>query len=128
MPRLPAPRLPAPPLPALTIALLLAALPAQAEGLFAAIAFSPATGMSGGAWNHATETLAETEAYGQCGAEDCDTVLVFQQCGAIAVGDGFGMGYGSDLSTATANDLALQNCDSYTTNCAITMSFCNEGY
>ena len=112
----------------ITAGLMFASLPAHAEGVFAAIAFSPSTGMSGGAWNHATETLAETEAYGQCGVEDCDTVVVFQQCGAIAVGDGYGMGFAADLSSATAQDVALQNCDGYTTNCAITLSFCNEGY
>ena len=70
---------------ALTLFFLLPG-PALAEGLFAAIAFSPATGMSGTAWNFQTQALAETEAYNTCGSKDCDTVVVFQQCGAIAFG------------------------------------------
>jgi hypothetical protein len=99
-----------------------------AEGLYAAIAFSPATGQSGTSWNYETSMLAETEAYLQCGAEDCDTVVVFQQCGAIAVGRELYYGYGYDLSSATAIETALQQCDALTTNCEITAAFCNDGY
>ena len=114
----------------LPLALVIAtALPGIASAeLYAAIAFSPSTGMSGTAWNFDTQTLAETEAYYQCGQEDCDTVTVFTQCGAIAVGDGYGYGFGYDLSLATATDTALANCDGYTTSCEITAAFCNEGY
>jgi len=115
-------------LSALTLGLMLVSLPAQAEGVFAAIAFSPSTGMSGGAWNHETADLAETEAFGECGVDDCATVVVFQQCGSIAVGDGYGMGFAADLSAATAQEVALQNCTGYTSNCVVTMSVCNEGF
>lgn len=101
---------------------------ASAEGLYAAIAFSPSTGLSGSAWNFDTDALAETEAYGQCGVDDCYTAVVFQQCGAIAVGDGYGMGFAADLSSATAQDTALASCSEFTTNCQVTASFCNEGY
>lgn len=101
---------------------------AQASDLFAAIAFSPTSGQAGSAWNFETALLAETEAYLQCGSEDCYTAVIFNQCGAIAVGDGYGMGYGQDLSSATAIDLALSSCSEYTTNCQITAAFCNEGY
>jgi hypothetical protein len=101
---------------------------AQAEGLFAAIAFSPGTGMSGTAWNYDTSGLAEAEAGAQCGQGDCATVLVFQHCGAIAVGDGFGYGYGADLSQSSAIDIAMQNCAGFTTGCEVTAAFCNEGY
>jgi hypothetical protein len=107
---------------------LMLATPMLAEGLYAAIAFSQSSGQTGSAWNYETEMLAETEAYWQCGSEDCDTVVIFQQCGAIAVGDGYGMGFAADLSSAVAQDQALANCESQTTNCEITASFCNEGY
>ena len=102
--------------------------PAMAEGLFGAIAFSPSTGQAGSAWNNDTGTLAETEAYLQCGSEDCYTAVIFQQCAAIAVGDGNGMGFAADLSSAVAADTALANCAEYTSNCEIIASFCNEGY
>ena len=116
--------------PTILAGALAAVLPGAvlAEGLFAAIAFSPSTGMSGTAWNFETAGLAETEAYHQCGYEDCGTVVVFQHCGAIAVGRELYYGYGYALSSATAIDIALQNCEARTINCEITAAFCNEGY
>lgn len=111
------------------LALFIALLPGTAlADLYAAIAYSTTTGKAGTAWNYDSQSLAETEAYSQCGVEDCDTVLWFTQCGAIAVGDGFGYGTGYDLSLATATDTALQNCDGFAANCQITAAFCNEGY
>ncbi len=118
-------------LPALSVACAIAMLtPGSllAEGLYAAIAFSPSTGLSGTSWNFETSMLAETEAYLQCGAEDCDTLVVFQQCGALAVGRELYYGYGYDLSSATAIETALQQCDALTTGCEITAAFCNDGY
>ena len=110
------------------IALLAAPLAATgtaglAEGLYAAIAFSPSTGLSGSAWNFESDGDAQAEAATQCGVDDCYTAVVFQQCGAIAVGDGYGMGFASDLSSATAQDTALASCSEYTTNCQVTASF-----
>lgn len=84
--------------------------------------------MAGTAWNFETGMLAETEAYNNCGAEDCDTLVVFSQCGALAVGDGYAYGYGYDLSLSVATDTALANCNGYTGNCEVTAAFCNEGY
>lgn len=103
------------------------AAPAMAETLFGAIAFSPSTGKVGGGWNFAGETDAASEAVVQCGAEDCDTVVVFPSCAAVAVGDGYGMGFSADESVEKSEETALANCDGFTTNCLVTMSFCNEG-
>ena len=105
----------------------LAAGPAAAQDLFAAIAYSPSTGKAGASWNYATGTEAEGEAVGQCGVDDCGPVMVFGQCGAIAVGDGYGMGYAADPSAAVADAMALENCNGFTSNCAVTMSLCNDG-
>lgn len=109
------------------LALTAGSAPAMAEGLYGAIAFSPATGKVGGGWNFAAKTEAATEAVSQCGADDCDTVVVFPACGAVAVGDGYGMGFSADKSVAKAEETALSNCTGYTANCLVTMSFCNEG-
>jgi hypothetical protein len=111
------------------VALILALLPggAMAE-LYGAISYSTSTGMAGTAWNFQTGSLAETEAYHNCGYNDCDTLVVFTQCGAIAVGDGYVYGYGYDRSLNRASNIALQNCDGYTSNCQITAAFCNDGY
>ena len=110
------------------LAFMLQPFAVQAEGLFAAIAFSPSSGQAGSAWNFDTDILAETEAYLQCGREDCYTAVIFDQCGAMAVGDGYGMGYAKDASSAGAIDMALQSCAKFTTNCQVTSAFCNEGY
>jgi len=113
----------------ITLACAVAALPGMASAeLFAAIAFSPSTGATGTAWNYDTGLLAETEAYYQCGQEDCDTVVVFTQCAAIAVGRELYYGYAYDPSQANAIEMALQQCDARTINCEITAAFCNEGY
>ena len=101
--------------------------PAMAQKLYGAIAFSPATGKVGGGWNFAAKKEASTEAVSQCGAGDCDTVVVFPACGAVAVGDGYGMGFSADKSVAKAEETALGNCTGFTANCLVTMSFCNEG-
>ena len=95
---------------------------------YAAITFSPSTGNYGTAWDFQTGTQAETEAYYQCGTEDCDTVVVFTQCGALAVGNGLYYGYAYDLSSATAIDTAMQYCEAGTTNCQVMAAFCNKGY
>lgn len=114
---------------ALTAALTLGALvvPAAAEPLFGAIAFSPSTGKVGSGYNFASKDEASSEAVTQCGVGDCAAVVVFPNCGAVAVGDGFGMGFSADKSAAKSEETALANCSGYTSNCLIVMSSCNEG-
>ncbi|NBZ89739.1 DUF4189 domain-containing protein [Stagnihabitans tardus] len=109
---------------ALTLGL---AMPVAAADLFGAIAFSPSTGKVGGGWNFASKDDASGEAVTQCGVGDCAAVVVFPSCGAVAVGDGYGMGFSADPSAAKAEETALANCSGYTANCLITMSFCNDG-
>lgn len=104
------------------------AAPALADGLFAAISFSPSTGENGSAWNYESAALAETEAMGQCGFADCYTAVSFDKCGAIAVGDGFGMGFAADQTKQQAEEAALASCNSYTTTCKVTASLCNDGF
>lgn len=94
--------------------------------LYAAIAFSPSSGRSGTSWNYGSQGEAETEAYYQCGVNDCNTVVWFTQCGAIAVGDGYGYGTGYASSLDTATNTALQYCLNYTSNCEVTAAYCND--
>lgn len=119
-------RLAAPLLIALAAPVLLAT-PVLADGLFGAIAFSPSTGKVGAGWNFASKGEASADAVSRCGVGDCDAVVVFPNCGAVAVGDGFGMGFSADKSVAKAEETALANCSGYTSNCLIVQSFCNEG-
>ena len=113
----------------LVVALGLALLadPAMADELFGAIAFSPSTGKVGGGWNFAAKDEASSEAVAQCGVDDCETVVTFPNCGAVAVGDGYGMGFSADKTAEQSEATALSTCDGYTTNCTVTMTFCNEG-
>jgi hypothetical protein len=92
------------------MALPMLAAPAFAGKLYGAISFSPST-----------------EAVNQCGVGDCEAVVIFPSCGAIAVGDGFGMGFSADKSIAKSEETALANCNQYTTNCLVTTSLCNGG-
>ncbi|MGV8986746.1 MAG: DUF4189 domain-containing protein [Cypionkella sp.] len=116
-----------------TIALITAmvvpmvAAPAFAEKLYGAIAFSPSSGKFGQGHDFPSKDAASTEAVNQCGVGDCEAVVVFPNCGAVAVGDGFGMGFAADKSAAKSEETALANCNQYTTNCLITTSFCNAG-
>ncbi len=114
---------------ALITALALPAMasPAAAGKLFGAIAFSPSSGKVGLGFNFASKGEASTEAVTQCGVGDCSAVVVFPNCGAVAVGDGYGMGFSADKSAAKAEDTALANCSGYTKNCLIVQSYCNEG-
>lgn len=109
----------------IAFALPLGAAPVMADDFFGAIAFSASTGKVGGGWNYGSKKEANQEAKAQCGVDDCDPVSTFPNCGAIAVGDGYGMGYSADGTIAKSEETALENCSGFTTNCLITMSFCN---
>ena len=109
------------------VGVLAMAAPVAAADLFAAIAFSPSTGKAGSALNNDSGDIAETEAFLQCGSPDCYTAVVFQQCGALAVGDVYGMGFAADATSAAAEESALASCNAFTTNCAVTASACNDG-
>ncbi len=107
------------------LALPAMATSAAADGLFGAMAFSPSTGKVGVGFNFPTKGEAATEAVTRCGVGDCDAVVVFPNCGAVAVGDGFGMGFSADNSAAKAEETALANCSGYTSNCLIIETRCN---
>lgn len=103
------------------------AAPAFAAKLYGAISFSPSTGKYGQGHDFPSKDEASTEAVNQCGVGDCEAVVIFPNCGAIAVGDGFGMGFSADKSIAKSEETALANCNQYTTNCLVTTSLCNAG-
>lgn len=96
--------------------------------LYGSISYSRSTGMSGMSWNYANADDAANEAFYNCGYNDCETLMVFTECGAIAVGDGYGFGYAYKRSLDNAINTALQQCGKYSNNCQITASFCNDGY
>ena len=107
------------------VALTMAAAPVLAEGLFGAIAFSPSTGQYGWAKNQTVEAGASDEAVSGCGVDDCEAVIVFPNCAALSVGDGYGMGFSKAKVLGKAEDAALAKCDGFTTNCIVSVSVCN---
>lgn len=108
------------------LALSVSAAPAAAEGLFGAIAFSPSTGQYGWAKNQSVESSASDEAVAGCGVDDCESVVVFANCAALSVGDGYGMGFSKAKSLGKAEDAALAKCDEFTTSCIVSASICND--
>lgn len=111
---------------ACALSLTAVAGPAMAEKVFGAIAFSPSTGQYGWAKNQPVDTNATTEAVSGCGVDDCESVVVFPVCAALSVGDGYGMGFSKAKSVGAAEETALAKCDGFTTNCIVTVSFCND--
>ena len=108
------------------LALSVSAAPAMAEKLFGAIAFSPSTGQYGWAKNQTVEAGASDEAVSGCGVDDCEAVVVFGNCAALSVGDGYSVGFSKAKSVGKAEDAALAKCDEFTTNCIISASICND--
>lgn len=93
---------------------------------YGSIAFSKATGYTGGSWDYSSERDAANAAIRSCGQSDSEAVLIFwNTCGAIAVGNsgGWGGGYGSEMSIARGE--ALNTCQRYgNTNCRVAYSVC----
>ena len=93
--------------------------PPASKDLFAAIAYSPATGQAGHGYNYASRWAAEAEAVRMCNAADA-RVVVWVKNGfcALALGDdksywGDGFSYGDK---DTASNRAVAECGQRTTN------------
>ena len=108
------------------LGLSVGAAPAMAEKLFGAIAFSSSTGQYGWARNVADEASATEQAVSGCGIDDCELVVMFPNCAALSVGDGYGMGFSTAKLVAKSEETALARCDEFTTNCIISTSLCND--
>lgn len=108
------------------VALTMMTSPVLAADLFGAIAFSPSTGQYGWAKNQSIEASAADEAVVGCGVDDCEAVVVFANCAALSVGDGYGMGFSKAKNIGKAEEAALAKCDEFTTNCIVSASVCND--
>lgn len=100
---------------------------------FAAIAYSPATGKYGYAYNHRSRSAAEKAALDQCGAEDARIVCwVNRGFCALALGDdktcwGVGWQYGGGSSNDDAKKTALDECGKRTTGAHIAVCLSSDG-
>ncbi len=102
-------------------------------GRVAAIAYSPATGQYGYAYNYRSKSEAEKTALADCGADDARIVCWVKDgfC-ALALGDdkawwGVGWQYGSGAGTEEAKKAALENCQSKTTGAHIVLVLSSDG-
>lgn len=86
---------------------------------YGAIAYSQSTGRFGYAGDYGSRGSAERAALDGCGDGTCKVVLWFMNaCGALATGnDGYGTGWST--SRRTAINIAMSNCNKYTSHCSL---------
>lgn len=94
---------------------------------FAAIAFSQSTGQAGISWSAPDRASAEKKALEACPASDAKIVGWVQNAwGALAVGDGNGYAFGWGNSSEQAQQVALNECGTVTTNGSVTVLLHSE--
>ena len=98
---------------------------------YAAIAYSPATGRYGYAYNHGSRRSAENAALRHCKADDARIVTwVHNGFCALAIGDdrsrwGTGWSYGDGATNTSAKRRALDECGRRTTGPRIVVCVCS---
>jgi hypothetical protein len=100
---------------------------------YAAIAYSPATGKYGYAYDYRSRKAAEKAALEQCGADDARIAcwVNFGFC-ALAVGDdkscwGVGYKYGNGANNRKTGNEALENCKSRTIGAHVAVILSSDG-
>jgi serine/threonine-protein kinase len=109
--------------------LVLFGAPAQAQGVYGALAISPSTGAYGYGYNYNTQAQANDRAMTECRkhAQDCRIFASFQrQCIAIAraSNNAFGWAYGypaDERPERALNECAARNGD----DCKVVTKFCS---
>jgi hypothetical protein len=102
------------------IALWLFPAEAQAQDNYGAIAYSSSTGRYGHSYDFGSRAEAEDYAISQCGRSDCVVKVWFKNaCGALAVGQRGALGWGWAGSRGSAEDRALNECQSRTSECSV---------
>lgn len=100
----------------------------DAAGIYGSIALNLTTKAGGITARYGTQAEANNAAINQCGV-GCATVLEFWgsgQCGAVARGTNFALGWASDGSQSRAESSAIAKCTSAGgTFCTIQLSMCN---
>ena len=97
-------------------------LPAEAQAWdnYGAIAYSSSTGRYGYSHDFGSRAEAENYAVSQCGMSDCAVKVWFRNaCGALAVGQRGGMGWGWSGSRGGAENIALNECQARTSGCSV---------
>ena len=87
---------------------------------YGAIAYSSSSGRYGYSYDWGSRADAENYARSQCGSTDCAVKVWFKNaCGALAVGQNGGLGWGWSGSRGAAESTALNECQSRTGGCSI---------
>jgi len=93
---------------------------AQAQDMYGAIAYSSSTGRYGYSHDWGSRSEAEDYARSQCGRSDCAIKVWFKNaCGALAVGQRGGLGWGWSSSRGAAESVALNECQAKSSGCNI---------
>ncbi len=89
------------------VGMTLAVAPAaNAASYWGAIAYSTSTGSGGRAWDHPTKQSANNMALSYCGYTDCQVLVSFTECGAVAENSNSRAGgYGPTLQLAMSEAL-----------------------
>lgn len=110
-------------------ALLFAGAPAQAQGVYGALAISPSTGAYGFGYNYDTAAGARDRAMTECRkhAQDCQVYTQFQrQCIAIARAANNAFGWALGYTGEERTERALNECAGRNgTDCKIVTRFCS---
>lgn len=98
---------------------------ALASGSQGAYAYSSSTGRYGYAYSYNDVDSASERALEECGTDDCEVVLLFKNCGALAKGNkgAVGWAYASDVDRAES--IAMGECSKHGSGCQIVSSQCN---
>ncbi|MGO9121500.1 MAG: DUF4189 domain-containing protein [Desulfomonilaceae bacterium] len=91
---------------------------ANAQDYYGAIAFSKSTGQSGYSYDYSSRDDAEQAALNNCGENDCEIQVWFENsCAALAQGDDGALGYSwAANNRSSAESRALSECGS---NCEV---------
>ena len=94
----------------------------QAQNNYGAIAYSSSTGRYGYSYDFGSRAEAEDYAISQCGRSDCVVKVWFKNaCGALAVGRRGALGWGWSGSRGSAENIALNECQSRTSGCSVSI-------
>ena len=107
------------------IALWLFPAVVHAQDNYGAIAYSSSSGRYGYSYDFGSRAEAENYAISKCGRSDCVVKVWFRNaCGALAVGQRGGLGWGWSGSRGGAEDIALNECQAKTSACNVRVWSC----
>ncbi len=91
-----------------------------------AYAYSTSTRKYGFAYGYDDVDSASERALSECDADDCEVVLLFKNCGALARGRRGAVGWAYARTIERAEAVALRECRKRGRGCEVVSSECND--